>query len=421
MLSSAVSTESIQTAAHPMPELTPSLSRRVLHSPSLSIAVLLMGLALSLAAPYLSLFGVTAAHMTPLALGLFLTSNAVFSIVISTLLGRWSDRHGDRRTVALLSLAAAATGYTLLAFAREYALLLLIGGLFLGTGAAAFPQLFAYARTRLLAAGAPDSAVTTLRSVFSFAWVVGPGLGALIQAHLDFRGLFLATALGYALAAIPLLRRPRPTPDVRAAAPSVQEAPQPQPRHSIGLIATSFTLYGTALSMGAIALPLYVTQTLHGTGGNVGFLVGLCALLEIPVMLAFAFLPRRTSTERLMVLAFALLGLYFLLCVLAGGLTLLAVAQAVRAAVIAVVAGLGITYFQDLMPGRLGAATTLFANTSNVGALLGGLLTGACAQVFGYRAVFVACVALALLAWALLVLARWRSAPPEARPTKADT
>lgn len=387
-----------------MSELSPSPTRRLLYSPSLSLSVLLMGLAFSFAAPYIALFAVQQAHMTPLALGIFLTSNAVCAVLISTALGRWSDRL-NRRVIALIALGAAALGYGLLSFVRGYLPLLVVGGLFLGTGAAAFPQLFAYARARLLAAGAPDRAVTTLRSVFSFAWVIGPGVGAVLQARLGFAGLFLGTALGYGLAAIPLLRRPRPLPATtrpREAAPSGSAHP---PR-AIALIALAFTLYGTALSMGSIALPLFVVQELGGTNGNVGFLVGLCAALEIPPMLALALWPRRVPSEKLIVLALALLGLYFLMCLFAQGLALLALAQLVRALVIAVVAGLGITYFQDLMPGRLGASTTLFANTSNVGAMLAGILTGVVAQLSSYRMVFALCLLLSALAWALLFAVR---------------
>ena len=72
------------------------------------------------------------------------------------------------------------------------------GVLLMGMAAAAFPQVFAFSRVRL--ADAPgdlaERAVTVLRSVFSQAWVVGPGLGA---------EPILAAARGAEKRAVPLL------------------------------------------------------------------------------------------------------------------------------------------------------------------------------------------------------------------------
>lgn len=68
-------------------------------------------------------------------------------------------------------------------------------------------------------------------------------------------------------------------------------------------------------------------------------------------------------------------------------------------------AGLGMTYFQQRMPGQFSAATTLFSNTSVVGSMLSGIVAGGWAQLFGYRPVFLLCAALSLLAWASILWA----------------
>jgi MFS transporter, SET family, sugar efflux transporter len=72
--------------------------------------------------------------------------------------------------------------------------------------------------------------------------------------------------------------------------------------------------------------------------------------------------------------------------------------------VIAISASLGMAYFQELLPGRLGQATTLFVNTNSAGSMVAGLVSGAFAQTFSYRAVFLLCAALTLAAWALMLL-----------------
>ena len=53
-----------------------------------------------------------------------------------------------------------------------------------------------------------------------------------------------------------------------------------------------------------------------------------------------------------------------------------------------IVAGLGMSYFQDLMPGRPGVATTLFTNAVRTGSIAAGALAGGIAEAWGYQGVF---------------------------------
>ena len=382
--------------------------------PRMAAAIFALGLASSSALPYLPLFAVKAAHMTPLQLGLFLTSISLCSILISTLIGRWSDRLPSRRPLVLLSLLSAACAYLLLNTTTSYPLLLLIGGLLLGTGASAFPQLFAYARVQLQPAGpeATQHGLTTLRSMFSLAWVAGPLLGAVAAGGLHFRRPVCLhrrrfRACRPAGAARRAAAPPHPARAPRRSRPRTA-APHTNPvtARQLQLIALGFVLYATALSMGSSALPLYVTQTLGGGSQQVGFVVGLCALLEIPVMLSFVLRPRRISPASMMVVGFGLLAGYVLMVALSSSFWMLALAQLLRAVAIAISAGLGMAYFQDLMPGRVGASTTLFANTSNAGSVLAGALFGGWAQLFGYHSVFGLCAALATLACGLMLYVR---------------
>lgn len=372
----------------------------------LVVTVLLLGFATSFAMPYMSLFGVQRVGMSPGQLGLFLTVVALSSITISTLLARRSDRLPDRRPVVLAATAAGALGFVLLSFATAYLPVLLISAACLGTGAAAFPQVFALARSEAGEAG--EQGMTVLRSVFSLAWVVGPGVGAALLSGLSFKGLFLGTAACYALAAVPVLRRIRsPLPQSAAAeegeAPPAAPTTPPRPMHWVAL---SFVLYGTAMNIGSSALPIHVTQGLHAGEGSVGFLVGLCALLEIPIMLGFALRARATSNEKLILWGMLLFAAYYAVVFVAPSVPWLAAAQAIRAVVVAILATLGMAYVQELMPNRVGVATTLYANTMNAGSLLGGLGLGVSAALFGYHAVFLLCVALSLAAWGLLLATR---------------
>ncbi|WP_233218584.1 sugar efflux transporter [Deinococcus arcticus] len=377
---------------------------RLPHAARLALSVFLLGFALSLAVPFMALFAVQEAGLSPLQLGIFLSLNAIGAVLMATRLARWSDRWPSRKPLVLLTLAAGAAAYALLAVVRSYPALLVVGAVFLGTGTAAFPQVFSLARAALqeVPGDLAERAMTALRSVFSLSWVVGPGLGALALAHLDFAGVFALASGCFALAALSLLwvpgRPPRATvgPDQPATA---------EPRRAVLWAALAFVLYGMAMSMGMTFFPLFVTGTLGQSEGLVGVLVGLCALLEIPVMLALVAWRGPPPVARLVTAGMGLFTLHFALLLLAQGTAALVAAQVLRAVVLALLAGLGMTYFQTLMPGRFAAATTLFANTGSLGGMLSGITAGAWAQTFGYRSVFLLCAALTGAAWLLML---WR-------------
>ena len=65
------------------------------------------------------------------------------------------------------------------------------------------------------------------------------------------------------------------------------------------------------------------------------------------------------------------------------------IGQIFLALFLAILLGLGISYFQDILPDFPGYASTLFANAMVIGQLLGNLLGGAMSHWVGLRMVFV--------------------------------
>ncbi|MER1494711.1 MFS transporter, partial [Enterobacter cloacae] len=49
---------------------------------------------------------------------------------------------------------------------------------------------------------------------------------------------------------------------------------------------------------------------------------------------------------------------------------------------------IGMLWFQDLMPGRAGSATTLFTNSISTGVILAGVIQGALSQSYGHGSVY---------------------------------
>ncbi len=387
---------------------------RLPHALPLALSCFLLGFGLSLAVPYMALYAVKKAGMSPLQLGLFLTVNAISAVIIATLLARWSDRLPNRKPIVLATMAAGTAAYALIGVTPHFAGLLVIGAGLLSLGAAAFPQMFSFARASLqdVPTDLADRAMTLLRAVFSLSWVVGPGLGAVILGAGNYTAVFLSAAACFALSALPLLRvpgrRPQPTPGIT---PDLPDTPRPAARRAIALGALAFVLYGMSMQMGMAMFPLFITETLRGTSGEVGFLVGLCALLEIPVMIALVTWRRLPGVPTLVAAGMALFVAHFALVYVADSMPLLIAAQVIRAVVLAILAGLGMTYFQTLMPGRFSAATTMFANTGSIGGMLSGITSGAVAQTLGYRSVFLVCAALTLLGFLVMTWTHRRPAP----------
>ncbi len=162
---------------------------------TLCTGVVLIGIGVSVVRPYLSLFGTDVIHMNPAQLGIFMCLNALGGIVFSTWMGKMSDARTPKKDIMLVAAACSGLGYLSFLVLHNYLVLLVVSTLLLGLGAAAFPQLFAYAREATSGLGDATMAISTLRSFFSLAWVIGPLLGAWVLAALGYNGLFIFTAI----------------------------------------------------------------------------------------------------------------------------------------------------------------------------------------------------------------------------------
>jgi SET family sugar efflux transporter-like MFS transporter len=131
--------------------------------------------------------------------------------------------------------------------------------------------------------------------------------------------------------------------------------------------------------------------------------VGLAAALEIPLMPAFGALASRIR-QRWLVAGGALAGIgYYATVCVAGQMWLIIVAQVLSAVFVAAIMGIGIGFFQDVMPDRVGSATTLYPNTSKISSMIAGSLVGV-ANVWGSRSMFAVSATLCAVALILLIL-----------------
>jgi len=381
----------------------------------IGLVATVVGLVASFVSPFLPLFLSRDLHAGPGLVALFLFGMPLAAVGVSTVIGRLSDRPGLRLRLLILAAGTGCVGFLLFALVREYWLSLAVALTLIAVAASLAPQVFAFGRTLLDRAhpGRVATGISWLRSLLSLSWVAGPPLAAYLIGAVDFRGLFLVAAAMY-LAVLPVLLRYRGGRG-GSAVPAGGSGAVTGP---VLRTSAAFVLLQSAGSLGVMSMPLFVSVDLTGKVGDAGLILGLCAALEIPLMLLFGALAGRWSLRRL-VLVGAVIGIgYFAAMTLTRAVWQIALAQLLNAAFIAAVTGLGISYFQDLMPDRPGRATTTFTNTNRISAMLAGLLVGV-VQVTGYRFSYLIGAGLCAGGLALLVFAQTSSRDPVRTATTA--
>jgi SET family sugar efflux transporter-like MFS transporter len=387
--------------------IAPSPSTTTRRLAPLAAVTLVLGLSTALVNPFLALFLSSEVHAGPVGVTVFMALAPLSVVLATTLLARLSDRRSIRRLLLIVSAVAGCAGSIMFAFVRDYRVLLVVAVTATATAGALFPQTFAYARQVLHEHGSARSAMalSTLRTLFSIAWVAGPPLAAVLLGAGGFRYVYATSAVMYAIAAAVAYRK---LDELGPAASPTDVDPDHRPvaaatRSRVWTAVAGFAALQCAAVLGVQAMSLHLSHDLHGTVRDAGLILGLCAGLEIPLMLGFGALSARVPLRRLIIAGAACGVVYYGLATAATAPWHLAAGQVLNAAFIAAVSGLGISYVQDMLPGEPGRAATLFTNTFPIGAVLAGLVLGA-AQHFGYRTAYGAGTVLCLAGLALLAV-----------------
>jgi MFS transporter, SET family, sugar efflux transporter len=230
-----------------------------------------------------------------------------------------------------------------------------------------------------------------VRAQIAVAWVAGPPLGFVLATRIGFTNTYIIAAACYLLIAIASYQ-------LLPSLSTVQSAIKKSENYSTVLsketkVALLFAVIGFSLLFGVnnaylISLPLHLKNDLQIDTEWIGPVMGLAAGLEIPFMLLAGHFAARISVIRLIYLAaFSALclysGVYF-----ATELWHFFALQIFNAIFIGVLAGLGVSVIQQLMPGQSGAASSLYTNTTHIGNLFSSLMVGLVADYFGYHSVF---------------------------------
>ncbi|HDG1676413.1 TPA: MFS transporter [Kluyvera ascorbata] len=353
------------------------------------LVAFMMGVAGALQAPTLSLYLSREVGVQPFWVGLFYTVNAIAGIAVSLGLAKRSDNRGDRRKLIMFCCLMAVGNALLFAFNRHYLTLITCGVLLASIANAAMPQLFALAR-EYADSSAREVVMfsSVMRAQLSLAWVIGPPLAFMLALNYGFTAMFSIAAVIFVISLTLIALTLPSVARVEQPADVVQNQISGWKDSNVRMLFIASTLMWTCNTMYIIDMPLWISSDLGLSDSLAGILMGTAAGLEIPAMILAGYYVKRFGKRRMMVTAVAAGVLFYVGLIFFHSHTSLLVLQLFNAVFIGIVAGIGMLWFQDLMPGRAGAATTLFTNSISTGVILAGIIQGALAQSFGHFSVY---------------------------------
>ncbi|EFF2235953.1 TPA: sugar efflux transporter SetB [Escherichia coli] len=359
-----------------------------LTSTAFLIVAFLTGIAGALQTPTLSIFLTDEVHARPAMVGFFFTGSAVIGFLVSQFLAGRSDKRGDRKSLIVFCCLLGVLACTLFAWNRNYFVLLFVGVFLSSFGSTANPQMFALAREHADKTGREAVMFSSfLRAQVSLAWVIGPPLAYALAMGFSFTVMYLSAAVAFIVCGVMVwLFLPSMQKELPLATGTI-EAPRRNRRDTLLLFVICTLMWGSN-SLYIINMPLFIINELHLPEKLAGVMMGTAAGLEIPTMLIAGYFAKRLGKRFLMRVA-AVGGVCFYAGMLmAHSPVILLGLQLLNAIFIGILGGIGMLYFQDLMPGQAGSATTLYTNTSRVGWIIAGSVAGIVAEIWNYHAVF---------------------------------
>lgn len=365
-----------------------------------------VGALYALVVPTLSLHLAQAYHLSALWIGLFFIGKAGASIFFAQLIARTSDRLSDRRPLIAAAMLCGGASCFLFAEAKSFTQMLVIATTLFGLSFSANAQLMAQTR-EFADAHLPAHQATLFNSIvracIAVAWIAGPPMGFILLTQLGFSVQCRIVGAAYCLTAlISLFVLPKINHQPRLTNSATHLNRQPLDRTLIGgIIAFSF-MFGCNASY-QIALPLMIQSKLQADPAHTGFIMGTAALLEIPLMILAGWLGSRMSLLPLIRIGAGAACLLYLGVWQATEVWQLYALQILNAVFIGFIAGLGMTWFQNLLPGQAGLSSSYFSNANGLGEIIGYLIISLVAEQIGYGSMYGFTGLVALTALTVLV------------------
>ncbi|KMT66207.1 sugar efflux transporter [Catenovulum maritimum] len=361
----------------------------------------LTGLVGAFVNPLMSFFLVEGLGAEPIYIGLYTVLVTIAGLFISQLLGAKADNGVSARKLYIASVIAMGTGLVLYANLGSYWMVLLVGICMVSIGNAAIPQMLTVSRQwadRNKKINTVDFNAR-LRAAISLAWIIGPAVGFALAGSLGFSSSFYIAAIFSGVAALFAFKL---IPEVKVVKEAVNGKHNGASSLSFWMLGLSVTFASVANILYSSAMPLYTIKELGFASYSPGLLMGLVALLEIPVMLYAGKLSQKITKHALVGVAYLFAIVFYSGIFFSTDLWHFICLQFVNAIFYGLFAGLSLTLLQDELPLRVGYTSAFYSNAIKIGMMLGTSLTGVIAQFTSFRhanlgALIAVCLALICL------------------------
>jgi SET family sugar efflux transporter-like MFS transporter len=369
----------------------------------------------SMALILVTLFDATAAEVG-WALAVYNASGFVAALVLPAYADRKTEYLRPMLGCGLLTVALVA----LLLFATSLPIAVI--GLVVFGGPAGVGMSLLYAHLRH--SGASSADIVNTRAIVSGAWVVGPPLATLIIGWFGNRGILVAigaVALFSMATTAAMIASRSAAPSDRPATASLSDDQLPLAKVGAALIVVAFVLLQATNATVVSIMTVFVTETLRLDVIWAGVALGVAAGIEVAALLLIARFSSRYSSLGLIATGCVAGVAYYLAMAYVSGPVLLLALQLLNAWFFAAVPGIGLTLFQQVIP-RPGLATGIYLNTRRIGAIVSGpIIAIGAATALGYRAVFLTCAGLTILALIVIWVAGRTRRPSPVPLAQAST
>ncbi|QNF30085.1 sugar efflux transporter [Metabacillus elymi] len=374
----------------------------------LVICLLLVGIGISITMPFLPLYLTEDFGISVGAFGVLMAVSSIGGVVVNSLVAKHSDSGFDRKWIIIIATISAAFGYASYLVFDNFFILLIVVSLFNGLAAPAIPQIYAYAQESANVSKSDDKtfAMSTLRSLISLGFLVGPLVGTLILGISGYEGILLGAVFIYLTVASLVfffLQKRKVVKNNNDNSKSLGTFSLKSKQILHPFIAFIFLFMVNAINL--IITPLFIVNELQGSHRDIGLMVSICAGLEIPIMLVLGALGKKISNHTLIIYGCSIAIIYYTILSISTHSWQIIVAQLLQASFVAIVMGNGLSYFNELLPKTPGLATTIYYNATIIGRLVGTLGGGAIAQFVGFRHVYWVC--LVVVSFSFLIF--WRT------------
>lgn len=384
------------------------------------LSSLILSFGISFLNPVISLYLVDEKGISPFYMGIFISILMFLKIVTGHISGIMGDRHNTRRQILLFSQLCNIAGVLGFIFFDAYWLLLLIVTPLLALGAMGASQLFALGRLYTFEDPVVDATtmITWMRSIITFAWIIGPPIAFYLIDQRGFTDTLLMVIVFSVLVAATMILFV-PDFETTSGEKTTFSSSDWIKNRSLVAILIANLLANLANNSYNIIMPLYITDTLTLNPGWIGILFGVTAAFEIVFMLA-SNLVSKISKEKMIALSFGAGAIYYTGLLAAQSLELIVVLQIFNGAFIGITTAFLLILIQDKMPEQAAFATSLYTNSMRVGNLLSGLIAGTLSEILGFQSVFVINAGI-MLSGIIFIIISEIFAKPKTKKTLSET